>query len=66
MSKKKLYEKLEKKYHKAPYVTDLKDMLYKSAIKYKNRNAFKLKDNAGNIYGVTYKDFKHDVVSLRY
>ena len=64
MSKKSQAEKIRSKYHKAPFVSDLKDLLYKSAKKYEFRNAFKLKDSAGNIYGVSYKKFKKDVVAL--
>ncbi len=64
MSKKSQAEKLKLKYHKAPFVSDLKDLLYRSAKKYEFRNAFKLKDSAGNIYGVSYKKFKKDVVAL--
>ena len=35
---------LKTKYFKIHNVTDLKDMLYQSSVRYKNRNAFKLKD----------------------
>ena len=44
MEKKSLAEKLNKKYHKALEITDLKDLLYKSATRYTRRAAFKLKD----------------------
>ncbi|MDR0978421.1 MAG: AMP-binding protein, partial [Lachnospiraceae bacterium] len=64
MSKKNTAEKLKKKLHFTPFISDLKDLLYKSAEKYEKRIAFKLKDKDGNIYGVTYKKFKEDVVSL--
>lgn len=64
MSKKSQAEKLKSKYHKAPFISDLKDLLYRSAKKYEFRNAFKLKDSSGNIYGVNYKKFKEDVVAL--
>ena len=37
MNNTKITQKLEKKYHKMPYVSDLKDLLYKSANKYANR-----------------------------
>ena len=63
-NKKTLAEKLAKKYHKAPFVSDLKDLLHKSAYKYANRPAFKLKDKIGNIFSVTYKKFKEDVIAL--
>lgn len=64
MSKKNQAEKLQSKYHKMPFVSDLKDLLYKSDNKYENRNAFRLKDANGNIYGVSYKKFKSDVIAL--
>ena len=64
MGKKSLAEKLKKKYHKALEVTDLKDLLYKSATRYTRRAAFKLKDKIGNIYKVTYEKFKKDVMAL--
>lgn len=64
MSKKSQYEKLKSKYHKAPFVSDLKDLLYRSAKKYEYRNAFRLKDSNGKIYGISYKQFKEDVVAL--
>lgn len=62
--KEKLSTILEKKHHKTPYISDLKDLLYKSAERYTNRYAYRLKDKNGNIYGVTYQKFKEDVVSL--
>ena len=55
---------LKTKYFKVHTVTDLKDLLYKSAERYKNRNAFKLKDKSGKIYGVKYTKFKDDVEAL--
>ena len=64
MGNKNLSEKLKKKYHKSLEVTDLKDLLYKSATRYTRRPAFKLKDKVGNIYKVTYQKFKQDVVAL--
>ena len=64
MGKKSLAEKLKKKYHKAIEITDLKDLLYKSASRFTRRTAFKLKDKIGNIYKVTYKKFKADVMAL--
>lgn len=59
-----LAETLQKKYHKAPFVSDLKDLLFRSAEKYSNRFAFKLKDSTGNIYGITYSKLKEDVISV--
>lgn len=59
-----LADKLRKKYHKAPYVSDFKDLLVRSATKYENRYAFRLKDSVGSIYGITYRQLKEDVFSL--
>lgn len=55
---------LKTKYFKVHTVTDLKDLLYQSAKRYKNRNAFKLKDKDGKIYGIKYTEFKNDVEAL--
>ena len=57
-------EILKKKYHNTDEVTNFKDMLYRSATLYSSRTAFKLKDKNGNIYNVTYSEFKNDVISL--
>ena len=57
-------ELLKKKYHKTEEVTNFKDMLYRSADIYRSRFAFKLKDENGKIYGLTYEEFKNDVVHL--
>ncbi len=61
---KKKADILKNKYFKVHTVTDLKDLLYKSAEMYKNRTAFKLKNKNGEIFNVRYSDFKHDVESL--
>ena len=55
---------LKTKYFKIHTVTDLKDLLYQSAQRYKNSNAFKLKDKTGKIYGVKYTEFKDNVRAL--
>lgn len=55
---------LKTKYFKVHTVTDLKDLLNKSAKMYKNRTAFKLKDRNGKIYSVKYIDFKNNVEAL--
>lgn len=55
---------LKTKYFKVHNVTDLKDLLYKSAERYKNRTAFRLKDKSGKIYGVKYIEFKNHVEAL--
>lgn len=57
-------EILKNKYHKVEEISNFKDMLYRSANIYKTRTAFKLKDESGNIYSITYEQFKNDVVSL--
>ena len=57
-------EILEKKLFSVPNITDLKDMLYKSANKFKNKFAFKVKDATGKIYGITYEKFRNDVEAL--
>ena len=57
-------EMLKTKYHKCEEVTNLKEMLYRSAKIYKTRTAFKLKNSNDEIYKLTYEDFKNDVVSL--
>lgn len=57
-------EQLKKKYHKTEEVSNFKDMLYRSGGIYRSRTAFKLKDNNGNIYSVSYEQFKNDVVYL--
>lgn len=57
-------DQLRKKYHKCEGVTNFKEMLYRSATIYQTRTAFKLKNKDGDIYSVTYADFKKDVVSL--
>ena len=55
---------LKTKYFKIHTVTDLKDLLYQSAKRYKNNNAFKLKNKSGKIYGVKYTEFKDNVRAL--
>lgn len=55
---------LKTKYFKVHTVNDLKDLLYQSAKKYKNRIAFKLKDKAGKIYSIKYAEFKNNVEAL--
>ena len=57
-------EQLKKKYHKTDEVTNFKEMLYRSANIYRSRTAFKLKDENGNIYNISYEEFKDDIVSL--
>ncbi len=57
-------EKLQKKYHKCEEVTNFKDMIYRSSSIYKTRTAFKLKNKNGEIYSVSYDEFKKDIVNL--
>lgn len=57
-------EQLKNKYHKTEEVTNLKDMLYRSCDIYRSRTAFKLKNENGEIYRITYSQFKEDVVNL--
>lgn len=52
---------LKTKYFKVHTITDLKDLIYKSAKMYKNRTAFKLKDKNGKIYSINYINFKNDI-----
>lgn len=55
---------LKTKYFKVHTVTDLKDLLYQSAKRYKNRTAFRLKDKNEKIYSVKYIEFKNHVEAL--
>ncbi len=57
-------KQLEKKYHKTEEVTNFKEMLYRSADIYRSRTAFKLKDENGNIFSITYQQFKNDIIYL--
>jgi len=61
---KTIAEKIKTKYWQIEPVSDFREMLYRSAEKFGNRYAFKLKDENGKIYGVTYKQFKKDVEAL--
>ena len=63
-NKMNIAEKLKTKYHKCEEVTNLKDMIYRSNEIYKERVAFKLKDEKGNIFTKTYEEFKNDIVFL--
>lgn len=57
-------DQLKKKYHKTEEITNFKDMLYRSADIYRSRTAFRIKNKDGNIYSITYEQFKNDVVYL--
>lgn len=54
----------KQKYFRTYNVTDLKDLLYKSAKLYKRKTAFVLKNEEGKIYKISYKNFKEDVEAL--
>ena len=55
---------MEKHYFKRDDFSDLKEMIYTVGKKYAGKTAFKLKDNAGQIYNVSYFEFLKDVESL--
>ena len=57
-------EQLTKKYHKPEEITNLKEMIYRSAQIYKTRIAFRKKDEKGTIYKITYEQFKNDIENL--
>ncbi len=59
-----VYEILKKKYHKTEEVTNFKQLLDRGATIYKNRVAFKLKNDNKEIYTVTYEQLKNDVYAL--
>ena len=64
MSDLTIAEKLRKKYHKCEEVTNLKQMIDRSATIYKDRVAFKLKNENKEIYTKTYEEFRKDIASL--
>ena len=57
-------ERLKQKYHKTDNVTNFKELLYRGATLFKDRTAFKLKNKNKEIYNVTYKKLKEDVIAL--
>lgn len=57
-------EKLKKKYHQTDNVTNFKQLLYRGATLFKDRPAFKLKNENKEIYDVTYEKLKNDVTAL--
>lgn len=59
-----VYEKLKLKYHKTDEVTNFKDLLDRGATIFKNRVAFKLKNESQQIYNVTYETLREDVKKL--
>lgn len=59
-----LTEFLEDHYFKRDNFSTLQDMLYTVSEKYRNKTAFVLKDNAGDLYNVSYYNFVRDVESV--
>lgn len=59
-----VYERLKKKYHKTDDVTNFKELLNRGATLFKDRTAFKLKNENKEIYNVTYEKLKNDVTAL--
>ena len=64
MSDLTIADKLRKKYHRCEEVTNLKEMIDRSATIYKDRVAFKLKNENKEIYTKTYEEFRNDIASL--
>lgn len=59
-----VYEQLKKKYHLTDNITNFKELLNRGATLFKDRVAFKLKNEKKEIYTVTYEQLKNDVVAL--
>lgn len=59
-----VFEQLKKEYYKTEEITNIKELLYRSASIYKTRTVFKIKDKNKNICEVTYESFKNDVEAL--
>ena len=57
-------EKLKNMYWPNELISDLRDMLYKSAEKFKDKTAFLLKDKNGRKYNISYEKFKEDVEAI--
>ena len=57
-------EQLKKKYHSTDEITNFKDLLNRGATLFKNRTAFKLKNEDKEIYSVSYEQLKNDVTAL--
>lgn len=57
-------EQLKKKYHRTDNVTNFKELLYRGATLFKDRTAFKLKNENKEIYNITYEKLKNDVIAL--
>ena len=52
--------------HSYPHVETIKEILNISAEHYALRNAFLLKDESGNLFNITYKEFKSDTAKLSF
>lgn len=59
-----VYERLKKKYHKTDDLTNFKELLCRGATLFKDRTAFKLKNENKEIYDVSYEKLKNDVTAL--
>jgi len=57
-------EQLKNKYHNTDKITNFKELLDRGATLFKNRTAFKLKNENKEIYDVTYEKLKNDVTAL--
>ncbi len=57
-------EQLKKKYHKTDNITNFKELLDRGATLFKDRVAFKLKNENKEIYDVSYEKLKSDVTAL--
>jgi len=56
---------MEQRIHEVEQITDLKDMLNKSAIKFSEKPAFKFKtEKVGEFRVITYSQFKSEVDAL--
>lgn len=59
-----IFEKLKEKHYKVAQIENFRELLYRSASLFSSRTAFKLKNSNGEIYRITYENFKNDVISL--
>ncbi len=63
-NEKTIPEQLKEKLWKVPEVTDLRDMIFKSAERYGKKGAFELRGKDDKLYNVSYEQVKNDVVSF--
>lgn len=63
-AKQPIAERLKNEYYKTEEITNVKELLYRSANIYKSRIAFKFKDHEKNIKTITYGEFQKDVQAL--